>query len=380
MTGKERILAVLSGDIPDRVPVCPFVQDEYLNDYFGRTDCSRVTEAAALANELHFDVLTRDIEPIEPFYTRQSYTNWEIAKRQYLDRGIVHRVLTITTPKGVLTQQEAAPYDPATLGGIHFSTKEFLLKNLEEDLEIFRTYMPEPSLDYRNNMKERAEWATRTIGEAGLACPWGTGGVYNTASTLRSLEDLMCDPYDDEDLYVSFMTYLTDSIVRDYEWLAETDYDIIGMQGNIANAAMLSCDFFENMGMPYEDRVIAAVAQRGKHTLYHNCGMARNLYPAYKRMNMTVFETLSPPPQGDNSLAEAKAVLGQTKVLSGNLDQVYFLKTATPREVADLTCQVVETGKPGGRCLFSCSDYLEKGTPLENVKAMIRAAKEAGVY
>lgn len=380
MTGKERILAVLAGKIPDRVPVCPFVQDEYLNEYYGRNDCSRVTDAVALSAELGFDVLTRDTEHIEPFYTRQSYLNWEVSKKQYIERNIAHRELTITTPKGTLTQSEAAPYDPATIGGIHFSTKEFLLKNLEQDLDIFKSYMPEPSLEYRNNMKERAAWATRTVGVLGVACPWGTGGVYNTASTLRSMEDLMCDPYDDEELYGDLMTFLTDGIVRDYELMAETDYEIIGLQGNIANAALLSCDFFEKYVMSYEEKIILAVAQKGKHTLYHNCGMARNLYPAYQQMHMTVFETLSPAPQGDNNLAEAKKVLGKTKVLSGNLDQIYFLKTATPQEVAKVTRQVVETGMPGGHFLFSCSDFLERGTPLENVKAMIQSAKEAGVY
>jgi hypothetical protein len=40
--------------------------------------------------------------------------------------------------------------------------------------------------------------------------------------------------------------------------------------------------------------------------------------------------------------------------------------------------EIVEAGKPGGRFIFSTSDYLEAGTPRENVVAMIEAAKEAG--
>jgi len=34
MTGRERILSVLRGDIPDRVPVGLFVQKEYLSWFF----------------------------------------------------------------------------------------------------------------------------------------------------------------------------------------------------------------------------------------------------------------------------------------------------------------------------------------------------------
>ena len=36
--------------------------------------------------------------------------------------------------------------------------------------------------------------------------------------------------------------------------------------------------------------------------------------------------------------------------------------------------------KPGGRYLFAASDFLEKNTPLDNIKAMLRAATEEGCY
>ena len=66
--------------------------------------------------------------------------------------------------------------------------------------------------------------------------------------------------------------------------------------------------------------------------------------------------------------------------LLGNLDQVRFLKTASPQEVAGKAREIMKIGKPGGHYIFSTSDFLEKGTPIENVKAMIKAAKEAGQY
>lgn len=380
MTSQERILAVLRGEIPDRVPITLFVQEEYLNAYYGRTDCSRVLDAVKLSRELGFDALTRDHYHIEPHFTRQSYPNWEVNKKQFVENGIAHRLLTITTPKGVLTQDEVAPYDPATIGGIHFTTKTYLLSDLERDYEIMKCYMPAPSSEYIADMKAHAAWAISTVADSGLAAPWGTGGTFNTACTLRALEDLLCDPYDDEDLYADMMGFITDILARDYALLAESGYDLIGMQGNMANGGMLSCDYFRKNVMPYEERIIDAVHAQGKYVLYHNCGLARGLYPAYADMHMDVFETLSPAPMGDNSLIEAKTLLGQNKVLSGNLDQVYFLKTATPNQVAAAAREAVLAGKPGGRYLFACSDFLERGTPTENVRAMILAAKEAGVY
>jgi uroporphyrinogen-III decarboxylase len=72
--------------------------------------------------------------------------------------------------------------------------------------------------------------------------------------------------------------------------------------------------------------------------------------------------------------------MGDCVCLLGNLDQLRFLKTATPAEVDAKAREIVRSGKPGGRYLFAASDFLEKNTPLDNVKAMLRAATEEGVY
>jgi uroporphyrinogen-III decarboxylase len=104
------------------------------------------------------------------------------------------------------------------------------------------------------------------------------------------------------------------------------------------------------------------------------------LYPIYGDLGMTLWETVSPPPQGDNDLAAAKAGIGDRICLLGNLDQIRFLKTATPEEVDAATRGIVRIGKPGGRYLFAASDFLEKNTPVENVIAMLTAASDEGGY
>ena len=93
-----------------------------------------------------------------------------------------------------------------------------------------------------------------------------------------------------------------------------------------------------------------------------------------------VWETVSEASAGDNNLAEAKAFFGDSLCLLGNLDQIHFLKTASANEIAEKTRQIVAEGKPGGYYFFSTSDFLEKDTPLANVRVMIDSAKEAGRY
>ena len=79
-------------------------------------------------------------------------------------------------------------------------------------------------------------------------------------------------------------------------------------------------------------------------------------------------------------LKEAKEYFKDRLILFGNFDQVHFLKEATPEQIEQKAYDLMMTGKQGGHYIFACSDYLEIGTPLENVKALLRGARAASRY
>lgn len=206
------------------------------------------------------------------------------------------------------------------------------------------------------------------------------GGVYNLASTYINVQDMMVDALSEEDYYEDYMNFFADLVASDHEIFVDSQFDCVGMQGNIANGGMMGPDYFEEYVLPYERKAIDVLRQGKKPIIYHNCGKARVLYPAYKKLGITVWETISEAPQGDNVLAEAKEYFKDDLILFGNFDQVHFLKEATPEEVEKRAYDLMMTGKKGGHYIFACSDYLEIGTPLENVKALLRGARAASRY
>lgn len=381
MTGRERLLCVLNREIPDRVPVSFFLQEEYLSWFYPeREKVGRLKDAVDCARYYGFDVTTRENALIKPYWLRKSYPNWELDDKTWVEGEVFHRQSTITTPGGVLTQEEVAPYDPRTLAGFHFHTNDFFIKS-SDDFEIFRKYFPEDNdAGYREERREAARAARAIIGDTGVAAPWGTGGVFNQMAECRDMQELMMDPLLNPDFYNEMAEFFTRWLVRDYEKMCDTDYDALGIQGNIANGGLMGEDFFADHIQSYEQRIIDAVREGGKYSIYHNCGYAKNLYPCYREMKMDVWETVSPPPQGDNDLAEAKAFFGDSLILSGNLDQVDFLKKASPGEVSDKVGEIMEAGKPGGNFIFAASDFLEKDTPEENIRSAVETARTAGRY
>ena len=380
MTGRERILAVLQGEIPDRVPIGLFVQEEFLAYYFpDRNKVDRVVEGVECAKAFGFDILTRATTFSTPHFLRKSYPNWEVDQSTTHANGNIYRTTTITTPDGVLKHAEAAPYHGTTNSGIPFMTTDYLIDS-EQNFEIFRKFVPEIDAESIQEIKAIAQQAQHVIGDTGVSVPWGWGGVYNIASKYRDIQQLMMEPYLNAGFYHEFMTTLTELMVKHYEVLGETESDCLGIGGNIANAAMVGSQFFDQYILPYEQQVVNTIRQAGKYSLYHNCGNAKVLYSSYLKLGMDVWETVSPPPQGDNDLAEAKAEVGGKLILSGNLDQIDFLKKASLKEIDAEVTRIMQTGKPGGKYIFAASDFLEKGTPPANIQKVVEVAKREGAY
>ncbi len=380
MTSRERLLTTLRGGIADRVPVALFVQEEYLAYYYPqKAKVDRVVDAVELATELDFDLMAKHRAFEMPHWFRRSRPGWELRHTSAIDDGIERRRLEIVTPKRVFKKEEARPYTGAGSAGATFAQTKHLL-NSREEVESFFELLPPLDDEDRREIRETVATWKKIMGDRGVLAPWGFAGVFNFAAELIGMDNLYVAPYEDEEQYRFLMERVTEAMCAYNPALVEAGCDCVGVQGHMAGGMTTGPDFFQQFVLPYEKRMLDAIHAARGFSVYHNCGFARSLYSNYRELGMTVWETVSEPPRGDNRLAEAKAVLGDKICLLGNLDQVDFLKRATPQEVAARAREIVADGKPGGRYIFSTSDFLEKNTPRENVVAMIAAAKEAGRY
>ena len=379
MTSRERLLCVLGGEMPDRAPISPFVQEEYLSCYFDKKDTDRLTDAIALAEELRFDLIAKQNIATTPYFMTTCAVNWDVDVKTEIKAGNYYKTTIIKTPGGTLKQVEGAPNNNKILSGIHLSTIKYLIE-CEDDFILFQKYLPPMNDKTKRQIVDSGRFAKKAIGQLGVTAPWAIGGVYNLASTYMNVQNMMVEALIEEEYYREYMNLFSKLTAENYQLYAESAFDCVGIQGNIANGAMFGEALFNEHVLPYERRALDVLIDAGKPTIYHNCGNAKNLYSCYRALGITVWETVAAPPQGDNDLQTAKAYFDGKLILCGNFDQVNFLKTATPAEVEDRAAQQMAVGKIGGHYIFSTSDYLEIDTPLENVKAMLRGAKAYASY
>lgn len=100
---------------------------------------------------------------------------------------------------------------------------------------------------------------------------------------------------------------------------------------------------------------------------------------------MTRLETVNEFPRGavawrfdQTDMATAKKVLGDKCCISGNVP-TSLLTTGTAREVKEYCRNLIEVCAPGGGYILSSGASVNQA-PLENLRAMMEAAKEYGVY
>jgi uroporphyrinogen decarboxylase len=374
MTSRQLLFDTFDGKKTERIPVAPFIFQNVVCEYHPEGVTDMVKATVDLYKHFGFDILMRSY--VMGGYLDEtcfSCDSWKVEKTTVPQAdGGWDETIIIQTPERQLRQKKS--FRKVTANEVVDAIREYFIKT-PEDFEQFEKYQPAyPQFDC-----SQLTYARELVGDDGLCGTW-IQGAFNMAGMYRNLEDLLADPYEDEEFYARLMEYFTQRIISLIPQLVQAGCDFLSMGGNMASGSTAGPAFFESFIMPYENRVIDAIHAAGARCIYHNCGDAKQLLPVYAQMPIDMYETLTHAPYGDTVLEDALQLLPKRMVLSGNLDQISFLKDATPDEVRDEVKRVVDTVKDRGNFILAASDYFSEGTPEENLFAFAQAAKEFGRY
>jgi uroporphyrinogen decarboxylase len=175
------------------------------------------------------------------------------------------------------------------------------------------------------------------------------------------------------------MKFAMDRILDYTRAIDEAGPDVHCVGGNVPGG-FLGRKTYDTYILPYEKKYIDFVQQGGIPAMYHNCGQIMALAESYKVLGAKMVEPFSPHPLGDADLAKAKEVVNGAYVMISGVDQVNVLQKGSVDEVKRVTEATMKAGKPGGKFIMQSVDFLEYGTPLENVEAYVKTALEHAAY
>ncbi len=391
MNGRERFKAVLSGKLPDMVPVTSFILDQghFISQLYPDIDPhdfqSLQLKVIEVQKQFGMDVFVRLLFGVnDPLFlhmgglniTTQT-ENWEVKTEIFYKEQTRIEKSIITTPGGVLRQEFA--YNEVRPGTFLYACTHKPIRNIE-DLELAEKYEPHMLPEWKGQVKKRIEIIRDAVGEDGIIGVWSPHGPFNNASILFPHEELYMLFLTDPVLYDRLMQFSMNRILDYTEAIDEAGVDVHCIGGNVPGG-FLGKNTYDRYILPYEKEYIGFVQKNGTPAMYHNCGEIMNLVDSYKELGVKIVEPFSPSPLGDcDDLAAAKKQVNGSYIMLSGIDQVNVLQNGSPDDVRYATEKRMLEGKNGGNFIMQPVDFLEYGTPEENLYAYVETAREYSVY
>ena len=341
MTSRQRLLAVLRGEIPDRVPVSTYELVGFNSRAWENNEPSyarlmerirECTDCIAMWNPSFSGecVFLTGLDP--QLVERQTWTEGN----RRLTRTVLH------TPAGPLSALDGRDPDVHTTWHL-----ERFLKDAG-DIERFLSlpYRP-PEVDYGDLRRIREE-----VGEHGIIMP-SVADPLCLAAELFDMSTFTVVAFTERERFRALLEAFFPRVMNYLRSLLEHGagdlYRIVGPE--YATEPYLPPELFREYVVPYDREMVRLIREYGAYSRFHCHGRLRANLPAIAEVGADAIDPVEPPPDGDVSLREVKQALAGTAVF-GNVE-LKVLEHGSEEEVRQAVRRAMEEGKPGGRfCLM----------------------------
>jgi hypothetical protein len=178
-----------------------------------------------------------------------------------------------------------------------------------------------------------------------------------------------------EDVYVRSMEALYEASIFVMSVAMKEGIDF--MSDSSYGLEMTSPELFTTMDLPYIRRFADWTHKHNGLFWYHNCGFTSQFIKegVFNTLGADVIETIAPPPEGDNDLAESRSHIDRGICSKGNLN-LRLLRDGTPPDIAQQAGRIVSEVR-GYPHIFSTADGVLQGTKPENFVEFVKATQRA---
>ncbi len=378
MTSRERLDTVLSGGIPDCVPVAP--------------DFSNMIPARRTGKPF-WDLYLYNDPPIwEAYIETAKYFNIDAVMDGYFpirypsdldpDEPAWETFIVYRDPGRIVTQQSALKKgsriwketvdvyyvaDPPTEGVKPASLGLPLVPDRFEPLEGVREVDRGPA-----GLKR----VRQLMGDQGMV------GIELISSRALTSVEAIYSYYEHPEMHEQWAMERVEKVERRFRDIMEMevkpDFICVGGSGTLVFQTM---EIFQQLAYPAVKRGIELATEAGFYTHIHSCGPEKELVKLMaEETTLTVIDPLEIPPMGDCDLAELKRLYGDRIVLKGNLHTTSVMLNPDPRVVIEASRKAIDEAAEGGRFILSTGDQCGRDTPDENLFAMVETARTYGRY
>lgn len=358
MTSKQRFAAACAHTRPDRVPINYLAKPDI--DAKIRQFCGVITEKELL------DTLGCDFYFLSCRDISQNETCFPIYRGPALAMTETER----TCPFGIRFHRK--------VGAGKFAADETIQGPLENALtpaEVLKYPWPKAGwFDMDPLVAECEPFSSKVI----IGGFWS--GIFGDCFRMHGYANFLLNMAMEPELIRTLVNRMTDFYLelndRAFSALkGKLDIWFFGNDFGTQSGLMFSEKMWLEYFFPNIKRMTALAHSYGLKVMMHSCGGIRPLIGRLIEAGVDMLDPVQTTAVGMNP-AELKREFGDRLVFHGAIDTQRVLPARSPDEVYAHGIEMIETlGKNGGYVYASCNS-LQSDTPVENIDAMYRAARE----
>jgi len=236
---------------------------------------------------------------------------------------------------------------------------------------------------YKMRKPHELEFLMLDFLKAGLpdrAIAFDMQATFKISWSLRGpMVNLLMDYYENPGLAHDLARMVTDYCLEVANMAIDKGATFIAMDGDLAfnQGPIMSPAHYDEFIGPYHKEIVDLVHKRGKKIIKHSDGDLTRLVPGLIEAG---FDGVHPIQPQCMDIGETKKKFGDRLCILGNIDCSFLLVFKSEDEVRQSVKETIAAAAPDGGYILSSSNSIHPGVKPENYIAMVRAAKEFGLY
>jgi uroporphyrinogen decarboxylase len=389
MNGRERILAALDHQEPDRVPFdlgstqvtgIHAVAYRALRERLGLPAvtpalCDHI-QGLAMPDQDMLDRLEVDARGLFPLNSHNDRVSERIGREL---KGEGDEVEAFVDEWG-MTQHRPYP------DGLYFTVVRNPLEGEITIQDVARYPWPDTGASHRIAGLRDLAIRYRAVGRA-VVIKGVLAGIFEMAQRMRGMAQLMMDMASDEALAGALLDKMLELKLDFWEMALPQLHDVVDVISDADDygtqvSQLISPRMFRRLIKPRLAILFNRVHELAPDAklFFHSCGNVRPLLPDFIELGVDILNPVHIRAAGMDPVA-LKRDFGRDIVFwGGGVDTQAVLPHGTPAAVRDDVRRNIEALAPGGGFIFSTVHNIQADVPPENIVAMWQALQEYGAY
>lgn len=367
MTERERLIKVLKGEIPDRVPWFADLGHWFRSESGTQWNLFTISNCTKEIVDLHREVKAGWYVEVGSLHDECYDGN---VKRER-DLNVDHAIERYITPIGEIFMERK--WNPVSFS---WDITKRMIENVK-DLEILlyatenRSYIPR-----YDNWKVIEE----TGGDVGLGFPsLAYTGLGSLVSYYMGVQNTIYALYDYPELMQKYINTYNRKHLELVDLYCKSPAPHMIFTDNLSGDVQ-SPDIFMQYSFDHYRAIAEHFHAAGKTVSAHIDGLLNGIIGSLSKAGIDVADACTPKPTGDLTPWEIRKQAGENMILMGGISPVMWLPETSEKDFISHVKEWLSLKKVNSRLVQSAGDQVPPGTELKRIKLVYDIVEEFGYY